>query len=235
MIYFLKGASMLNFYDQIFLSENVVREFYNVYNSSPTFKKEILKILPQIEDCEKQKQNNPWHKYNVLDHILHSIKHMNSLSNHLPEKDRKILAYTMLFHDIGKPACHIVREKNGKQIDSFFNHNIESARIAKEVAPKFGFSEEETAIIEKLVYKHDIFMFIKPYPVSNPHWRQLTYRLINQEARDLNSVGDGIRLLKMLVMVGRADTMAQNEAMTTFDLFDKFEVMIDNYSFNEKE
>lgn len=226
---------MQQFFDQIILSDNVVKEFYNVYNSSPTFKSELLKILPQIEDCEKQEQNNPWHKYNVLRHILHSIEAINLLAKQLPFRERRLLAYTMLFHDIGKPACHIKREKNGKIIDSFFNHNIESSRIAKEVAPKFGFSKEETAIIEKLVFKHDIFMFIKPYPVANKHWKELTFRLLRQEIQDLDSVGDGYHLLKLLVMVGRADSMAQNETMTTFELHDKFDQMLEDYKYIEKE
>ena len=33
--------------------------------------------MPQVEDCKNQEQNNPWHKYNVLDHILHSVEEMN--------------------------------------------------------------------------------------------------------------------------------------------------------------
>ena len=114
-------------------------------------------------------------------------------------------------------------------IDSFFNHNIESARIAREKLPLLGFSKGEVAIIEKLVFKHDIFMFIKPYPTTNKHWRVLSKKLIFEEIQDLDEVGDGKQLLKFLVMIGRADNMAQNETMTDLSLLDKFDKMLEEF------
>ena len=209
---------MIKKLDSILLGDNVVDNFYNTYNSDPLFKKWLDNILPEIELCEKQCQRNPWHKYNVLGHILHSVDAMNSQTKDLPDRDRRLLAYTMFLHDIGKPACHIVRKKDGKMIDSFFNHNIESAKIAKRSAESLGFDNNDAIILEKLVYKHDIFMFIKDYSTTNQHWRQLTPSLIEDEISDLNLVGDGAKLMKYLVMVGRSDNLAQNEKMTAESL-----------------
>ena len=112
--------------DNILLSDKVVERFQSVFETNVEFKLWLDKVLPEIRLCAKQDQNNPWHKYNVLDHILYSVEEMNKQTLNMPEKERRMLAYTMLMHDIGKPAKHIRREKNGEIIDSFFNGNIKS-------------------------------------------------------------------------------------------------------------
>lgn len=222
---------MKNLLTQILLSDNVVDDFYQEFNNNIEFRKWLNDTIPEIEVCEKQQQDNPWHKYNVLGHILHSVEEMNKQTVGMSEEEIKILAYTMLFHDIGKPEKHITREKDGKVIDSFFNHNIASERIVKERLPKLGFSEDEINIIAKLVNKHDIFMFIKAFKTNNPHWKVLTEDLVEDEIKDLNQVGDGQKLMRWLVMVGRADNLAQNEKMTakSLTLLDKFDLILDKF------
>jgi len=221
---------MLNLLDQILLSNNVVENFYNNYNNNRDFKNWLDKEIPEIELCEKQQQNNPWHKYNVLGHILHSVEEMNKQTLEMNHNERRLLAYVMLFHDIGKPEKHITREKDGEIIDSFFEHNIASERIAKEHLPKLNFNEEEIKIISRLVFKHDIFMYIKDFKTKNPYWKELTDNLIKDEIEDLNSVGEGAKLMRWLVKVGRADNLAQNEKMTAQSLrmLDKIDTIIDN-------
>lgn len=215
--------------DEILLSDNVVENFYSEYNKNEEFKTSLLKILPEVEACEKQRQNNPWHKYNVLKHILYSVEEMNKQSKSFSIKDRRILAYTMFLHDIGKPARHITRTKNGQVIDSFFDHNIESEKVAQRVLDKFGFNEKEIKEITALIYKHDIFMFIKDYSTTNPYHKRLTNDLINEEICDLDyKTQNGEEVFKKLVLVGRADNFAQNEKMTgeALMLLDKIEYML---------
>lgn len=215
--------------DKLLLSSTAVDDFYNEYNNNQQFNKWINQILPEVEKCEQQRQNNPWHKYNVLSHILHSVEEMNKQSVNLSPGIRKMLAYVMFLHDIGKPECHIERMKDGKKIDSFFNHNIASEKIAKRVLPQLGFSEKEVKTMAKLVYKHDIFMFIRVYKTENKYWRTLDDNLIKDEISDLNTVGNGETLLRYLVMVGRADNLAQNEKKTSesLALLDKFDERLD--------
>ena len=221
--------------DDIILSENVVENFYGKYFNDIDFRNWLDQTIPEVKKCDKQKQNNPWHKYNVLKHILYSVEGMNSLSKGLSPTDRRILAYTMFLHDIGKPESHIERMKDGVLIDSFFNHNIASARIAGEVLPKLDFTKEEVAIISKLVYKHDIFMFIRLHSIESKYHRVLTNDLIREEINDLNSIGDGEKYLKYLIMVGRSDNYAQNEKMTgeSLKLLNEFERRL-NAIINEK-
>ena len=106
--------------DEILLSENVVEQFYKHYENND-FKKWIMGILPEIEDCIELKQDNPWHIYNCWEHILHAVENINKLDINFDYKTRRILAYTMLFHDIGKPSCHI------RRFSKFFNMTFSKA------------------------------------------------------------------------------------------------------------
>lgn len=223
-------------FNNILLAENVREEFYKAIEEKE-FEKFLREKLPEIFACKNNAQNNPWHIYNVLDHILVSVEKMNQQTQGMDEAERKLLAYTMLFHDIGKPAKKIQRKKDGKIIDSFFDHNKESEKIAQARLENFGFEGQEKSVIQKLVDKHDIFMFIKSYPTTNPYWRQLTPQLIEDEIADLSSSGDGEKILKWLVMVGRSDSLAQNPAMTreALELLDLFDEMIRDRDDNGKE
>jgi len=213
--------------EEILLSNNVVNSFY--FNYTHEFKKWLNNLIPEIPQCIKQEQVNPWHKYNVMDHILHSIDEMNKQTINLPKEDRLILSYTMFFHDIGKPACHIRRIVDGKDRDSFFNHNIESEKVCRRVLSDLDINKEDLEIICKLVFKHDIFMFIKDFKHKNPHWKTLSFKLIKDEINDLNSVGNGEKLMRYLIMVGRSDNRAQNEKMTppSLNLLDKCDKILD--------
>ena len=224
----VRNKYMLRVLDECLLKDDACSRFMYAYNNNVEFKVWITTVLPEVLDCLKQKQNNPWHKYGVLQHILHSVEAMNNQTKHLNYTQRRMLAYTMFLHDIGKPKCHITREKDGKTIDSFFNHNIAGEEIARRVLNDFGFSKQEQQIICKLVNKHDIFMFIKPYKSNNQHWKVLSYKLLEDEIKDLNEVGNGMVLMKYLVMVGRADNLAQNEKMTgdSLKLLDNIDNML---------
>ena len=219
-----------NLLDKIVLSNTAVSDFHNTYESNDDFRYWLLNLMPEIDDCIRQQQNTPWHKYNVMDHILHSVEEMNAQTKNLPESDKRMLAYTMFLHDIGKPACHSTRMKDGRLVDSFFNHNIVSEKVAKRVLPELGFNAKDIKVIAKLVYKHDIFISIKLDNTSSSHHRQLTDKLIDEEIKDLNQVGDGEKLMRYLVMIGKSDTRAQNEKMTanSIKLLEKFDEMLDN-------
>lgn len=201
--------------DNILLSQNVAESFKKEF-LEPEFRNWLLSIVPELADVEKQKQDNPWHIYDCLNHILHSVEEMNKLSASLPEKDRRLLAYTMFYHDMGKPACYIRRygKAYGREIDSFFNHNKVSAKIANRSAENFGFSAKDSKVIENLVLDHDIFMYITEDKTSNPYHRQLSNEVILEEAQKLAAAGNGKQLMQYLILVGRADNNSQNPELT---------------------
>lgn len=217
--------------DEILLGEKVKDQF-KVALSDKEFSGWLYGILPEIKDCARQEQNNPWHIYNVLDHILVSVDKMNEQTKDMSLRDRRLLAYTMLLHDIAKPKCYIERVKNGKKIDSFFangGHAVQSAKIAKRVANQFGFGNKEERKLVKLVEDHDIFMNLTLNKTSNPYLKQLDESVVSSKIDELNKIGDGEKLANMLVMVGRADSGAQNPKMTgpCFELLDRYESLVD--------
>lgn len=217
--------------DNILLSDNVVEEFNTEY-LNPQFKTWLLEILPEIEDCLNLKQDHPWHIYNCLNHLLHSVKNINSQTKHLPYNIRRMLSYVMFLHDIGKPAVayYHYSKKYGRKVESFTNHNIKSTEIASRVLHNFNFNNSEIKIIKQLIFKHDIFMFIKLVDTHNKFHKLLSKKVLEDEIADLNKVGNGKELLGYLIMVGRADSLSQNLDLSseTLKLHDKMEEMLNN-------
>lgn len=216
---------MLKILDKILLSKNVVEDFYKEYKKVE-FKTWLLGILPEIEQCEKTEQNNPWHIYNVLNHILHSVEEINNLTTNLTHNEKRILAYTMFLHDIGKPKTKTKRYSNlyKREVDSFFEHNMASKQIANRVLNNFDFSKNEQEIIKILIEEHDWFMFVALKNEGNKFHKVLTNNLINQQIQKFNKVGDGKKLMDYLVMMGKADNMAQNPKLTE-DSLNKIETI----------
>ena len=206
---------MVDLLDKILLSDDVIKNFYDNYNNAE-FNSWLNSILPEVENCKNLKQDNPWHIYNCLEHILHSVEEINKQTKDLDYKTRRLLAYTMFLHDIGKPECYIRRYSKlyKREVDSFFNHNIAGVKIAQRVLPSFMFNESEQNIIKKLVLDHDMFMFITLYDDGNKFHKVLTKKLVEDKINELNDIYNGKTMLKYLLMVGTADNKAQNPKMT---------------------
>ena len=216
--------------DKILLSDNVVDSLKREMTNSE-FIDWLTSILPEVVDCANLKQDNPWHIYDCLEHILRSVEEINKQTTDLSSKDRRLLAYAMFYHDMGKPATHSRRYAKAykREVDSFFGHNKKSAEIVRRSAREFGFSEEEVNQIEKLVLDHDIFMFITADKTANPHHKQLSEDLIMEHIEGLSQFGDGKKLMQYLIMIGRADNKAQNPEMTanSLKMLDKMKKMTD--------
>ena len=224
--------------EKVLLSKKVVDEFYKQYEKKE-FRKWINGIIPEVEDCKNQQQDNPWHIYNCLDHILHSVEEINKQTENMDYNTRKILAYTMFFHDIGKPKCHLRRFSKlyGREVDSFFNHNFESEKIAIRALPNLGFDKEQSKIISTLVREHDVFLSLTLEDDGNKFHRVLTTEVLKEIVNRFNGFENKIQMTKMLAMVGRADNLAQNPKMTKESLHkvDVFEKMLENLENQENE
>ena len=228
---------MLSTLDNILLSDDVSQNFYQAYKN-PDFKNWLNDFLPEVEKCRLQKQDNPWHIYGCLDHILKSVEAINKQTQNLNPLERRKLAYTMFLHDIGKPDKYLRRYSKlyRREVDSFFNHNLQSRDIAKRVlTTDLGFSQEDSLEIQELVERHDMFMFITLENDYNPHHRVLTQSYLQEVKGELDQNFDGQDMLKKLTMVGRADNMAQNPEMTkdSLRLIDKMEKMLDTPTQNQ--
>lgn len=226
-IQYSQEQNVKQFFD-IILDDNAKQVFFENYNGQ--FKNWLVEILPEVENCRLMPQNNPWHIYNVLEHILTSVENINKQTKEMEYSKRKMLAFVMFMHDIGKPQCHIKRIKNGAIVDSFYDHNFASRDITKRVLKHFDFDETEQKQIELLVREHDFFMGLIDKETNNPYKQRLTQKVVDKEIERFNFVGNGKELCKMLCLVGRADNLAQNPKMIgeSLKLIDKIESMIDN-------
>lgn len=207
---------MVEILDKILLGQNAASDFYKNYNGK--FKAWLLGIMPEIEDCKDLKQDNPWHIYNCLDHILHSVDEMARLAVDCPTRVRRMLAYVMLLHDVGKPQCRSRRFSKlyGREVDSFFSHNIASVRIASRVLPAFGFDSQSIKIMLALIQNHDVFMTVSLRENAKPHHKILTDTVLDGLISSLAKEAgiDGLTAMQYLLWVGQADNLAQNPIMT---------------------
>lgn len=138
-------------------------------------------ILPEFDLCMECSQNNRHHRYNVGEHTIHSIK--NS------PKD-KVLRYTMLFHDMGKPVCKVTDEC-GK--DHFHGHDVISAELSHSIMKRLKFDNDTLYKVEKLVRNHDRYIEMNKKAVR----------------RAINIMGE--ELFPLLLMVKEADINAQSD------------------------
>lgn len=102
-------------------------------------------ILPELEKGFGVEQKSPGrhHVHDVGTHSLLSLK--NS-----PSAD-PIVRFATLIHDVGKPKTY-KKLKNGTI--TFYNHEIISARIAKNISSRLRFSKKEAEKFWRLVRYH---------------------------------------------------------------------------------
>lgn len=100
-------------------------------------------IIPELKPCIGFDQNNPYHIYNVYDHIAHAVA--NYKGNDISIKT------ALLLHDIGKPHCY-TEDHNGGH---FHGHGVISHDLAKTVVERLRFDNRTKEEILTLVLYHD--------------------------------------------------------------------------------
>ena len=159
---------------EILLSDDVIVAFKDN-------EKEIFDFIPELFICKGFKQNNPWHIYDVYEHILHVIENV-------PKEKRIRLA--ALFHDIGKP---LVYKEDENKVGHFKGHWKDSLRIFLEFANRNRIDVNMVSSVSKLIYYHD-FRFKN----DDDHKMDIL----------INSFDDNE--LKELYLLKKADLLAQN-------------------------
>jgi len=156
----------------------------------------IEKIIPEIKDMIGFEQNNPHHVFDVWEHTVESITMIPADS---------VLRLTMLLHDIGKPQCYteadIVGHFRGKPhcyteaniIGHFHGHQQVSSDMARDILKRLKYSNAIIDAVKKLVLYHDAE--IQPETKYIKRW--------------LNKLGE--EMFRQLILVKRADAMAQSE------------------------
>jgi len=114
----------------------------NIYQVLNEYKQVLAVVIPELQPSFDCAQNNPWHIYNVYQHIIHAVAFAPADSD---------LRLAMLLHDIGKP---LVKTTDDRGIDHFKFHAKASAELAERVLRRFHASNRIIHKIVQLVYYH---------------------------------------------------------------------------------
>lgn len=184
-----------NFIDKLKLYSNNKEELTNIYTSI-LMDDNVAYILTKLsqdkifyqhfpefyvfneygENLFNCQQNSKYHRYGVFKHILSTIENIGNAQSNYDDTQIKVLKWTMLLHDIGKPYVKIVAEDGS---ESFAGHDDKSVELGKEILSRFYFNEEETELILKLIKYHD--RFINEGEITDDNMKFLASELDNNK------------------------------------------------------
>ena len=171
------------------------------------YKKEILEshfdAAPELEKMLATTQENPHHCFDVGHHSLAAISHINDLGEQagFRTKERVMLAYAALLHDVAKPDCKQVDDEG---IAHFYKHPEYGAKKARGILRRLKFDNETVATVTTLIRYHDrrhenCVLSDEPQPRKA---KQAMRRLMNQAGTDL---------MPLLFVLQQADLLSQSE------------------------
>ena len=167
---------------------SVLREYFEIF----------AVILPEIVPMKGCLQHNPHHIYDVWEHSLVAMENVPA---------DVILRTTMLFHDIGKPACFFLDEKG---VGHFNGHQALGADMTDAILRRLKVDTYTRENVVYLIKIHD--MTIEP--------REKIVR------RRLAQMGE--EMLRRLILVKRADMKGHSQLSAyRFAEIDAFEALLD--------
>ena len=142
---------------KIFETKNAFRSFEQMEQS-----KLVFNIFHELEDLRPCAQNHH-HDFNVWEHTLQTIRHLEDLLNTAdeyvlvsekntldPTRRKALLKFAALLHDIGKPLCRF--EKNGRI--HFHGHESRGADMVETISERLRFSTDEKQYIVTVIRNH---------------------------------------------------------------------------------
>ncbi len=148
-------------------------------------------ILPEFDAMMKTEQKNIHHIYSVGDHTIHAV---SEVAGGLKEqlfgiRERTILRWTMLLHDVEKPNT-VTLGKDGQ--NHFFGHQEKGALTAKNILRRLKFDNDTIDAVVHLIRWHDYRFVLTPAGM-----RKAASKI-------------GKEYMELLFEVNRADTSAKN-------------------------
>lgn len=143
----------------------------------------ILKIIiPELSKGKGVSQERPGrhHKEDVLTHNLFSLRFC-------PSKD-PLVKLAALLHDVGKPDA---KSLDGNGLVIFYNHEVLSARIAKEIVQRLRLSKKQVDKIYTLIRWH---MFTVDEKITDSAVRRFIRRVGVENVKDMIDLRIGDRL-----------------------------------------
>lgn len=201
---------LTNLYTGILEDDNVVYIMTRI-SQNPVFMEHFPEFYEKNENGESVincQQNSPYHRFGVFKHILYTVEYVGKDSLKYSAYDMKILKWTMLLHDIGKPA---VKTINSEGNDSFAGHDEMSLVLAEKILNRFDFTPEDKNLILTLIKYHDKYL----------NEGDLTYDNLSFLASEL---GNKKELFSLLIEVKMADNRAKS-----IDVYNKFLTVVGKY------
>ncbi len=148
-------------------------------------------VLPEFDQMMITEHNNTHHIYSVGEHTLRTVEEVAGLqeSSVFDYRERTILRWTMLLHDIEKPSC-ITIGNDGQH--HFLGHQEKGANTAKRILRRLKFDNDTIDCVVHLIRWHDYRFELTPEGMR----------------RTMNKVGK--EYMPLLFEVYRADTSAKN-------------------------
>lgn len=202
--------ALTEIYTNILCDENIIHILNRVSMEQCFFKHfpEFYVRNQYGENVINCTQNSSYHRYGVFKHILTTIEEVGKYNKTIGDSQRKILNWTMLLHDIGKPYVKIVTDGNS---ESFAGHDDMSAELAQGILDRFHFTEEETHLILTLIKYHDKFL----------NEGEITYDNLKTLAQEL---GNKRELFYLLIEVKDADASAKS-----IEVYNKYKITKSKY------
>ena len=139
----------------------------NVTNTLLKCKEIITEVIPELKKCVGFNQNNPWHRFDVYEHIARAVGYVCGGS---------ALKFAALLHDVGKPLVYT--EKNG--IGHFYEHAKVSAEIAEKIFARLKFPKKLSEKALFLIENHD-----KPFSDDKRKIKRTLYKIGEENFADL--------------------------------------------------
>lgn len=148
-------------------------------------------VLPEFDQLMITEHNNTHHIYSVGEHTLRTIEEVagSQESTEFDTRERTILRWTMLLHDIEKPSCISVG-KDGQY--HFHGHQEKGANTAKRILRRLKFDNDTIDCVVHLIRWHDHRFELTPAGMR----------------RTMSKIGK--EFMPLLFEVYRADTAAKN-------------------------
>ncbi len=148
-------------------------------------------ILPEFDTMMVTDQKNIHHSYTVGEHTIRAVTTVaGSLNeNRFPLRERSILRWTMLLHDVEKPASKNLG-KDGQE--HFYGHQERGAKTADRILNELKFDNDTRNAVVHLIRWHDYRFVLTPAGM-----RKAAAKI-------------GKEYMELLFEVNRADTSGKN-------------------------
>ncbi|MFT4144966.1 MAG: CCA tRNA nucleotidyltransferase [Mobilitalea sp.] len=152
-------------------------------------------IMPEFDIMMTTEQKNIHHSYSVGEHTIRTIMEVgrDSEDRQFTEREKTLLRWTMLFHDIEKPSTLTVG-KDGQ--NHFYGHQEKGALTAKNILRRLKFDNDTIQAVTHLVKWHDNRFGLTPSGMR----------------KAVSKIGK--EYMELLFEIQRADTSAKNPELT---------------------